>query len=114
MTHLLFSYGTLQLEKVQLASFGRKLKGHKAVLKGYKVGQLQITDPAVLELSNQQFHPVALKTGNADDQIEGMLFEVSAAELEMADKYEVSDYMRIQETFDSGHVGWIYIGQLSA
>lgn len=35
MTELLFSYGTLQLEKVQLESFGRVLKGTKdAMTKG--------------------------------------------------------------------------------
>lgn len=46
---LLFSYGTLQLEQVQLETFGRLLKGEKDVLSGYKITMLEITDPEVLE-----------------------------------------------------------------
>jgi hypothetical protein len=41
---LLFSYGTLQQENVQLANFGRTLSGTKDALKKYTVGEVRITD----------------------------------------------------------------------
>ncbi len=107
--HLLFSYGTLQLEKVQLESFGRILKGANDSLKGYKLGQLKITDPDVLAKSEKEFHPIAEMSDNSNDQVEGMLFEITQQELDEADAYEVDDYKRIEATFTSGKKGWIYV-----
>ena len=42
----LFSYGTLQQENVQLATFGRTLVGSKDQLIGYQLGKIDITDDA--------------------------------------------------------------------
>ena len=44
MHHFLFSYGTLQLDQVQLENYGRKLKGNKDLLKGYRIEDLEIAD----------------------------------------------------------------------
>ncbi|WP_195715212.1 hypothetical protein [Ancylomarina sp. 16SWW S1-10-2] len=41
--HLLFSYGTLQLEKVQIENYGHLLKGEKDSLLNYKLDKLEIT-----------------------------------------------------------------------
>ncbi|MFK7748761.1 MAG: gamma-glutamylcyclotransferase family protein [Kordia sp.] len=109
MKHYLFSYGTLQLENVQLASFGRKLIGEKEVLIGFKLKQLQITDEAVLAISEEKFHPIAIQTNNTNDRILGTLYQISQQELEQADRYEVSDYKRIEVTFQSRKKGWIYV-----
>lgn len=109
MLHNLFSYGTLQLEKVQIESFGRILTGKKDRLFGYRLGNLQITDPDVLAKSEQEFHPIALPSENEQDFIEGVLFEITSEELAQADRYEVSDYKRIEVTFESGKSGWIYV-----
>ncbi|WP_342342087.1 hypothetical protein [Pseudoalteromonas lipolytica] len=51
----LFSYGTLQYKQVQLDTFGRLLEGQPATLTGYIVGEIEITDPAVLKSSGQRF-----------------------------------------------------------
>jgi len=107
--HLLFSYGTLQLEKVQIESFGRILKGDHDALEGYKLGQLKITDPDVLAKSEKEYHPIAQFTNNPEDKVEGMLFEITQEELDQADAYEVDDYKRIEATFTSGKKGWIYV-----
>ncbi|MGY5352752.1 gamma-glutamylcyclotransferase family protein [Wenyingzhuangia sp. IMCC45533] len=107
--HLLFSYGTLQLEKVQLESFGRLLQGSKDSLKGYKLGQLKIVDPDVLAKSEKEYHPIAEISDHNHDEVQGMLFEITQDELEQADAYEVSDYKRIEATFTSGKKGWIYV-----
>lgn len=109
MKELLFSYGTLQLEKVQLESFGRKLKGTEETLFGYKLEQLKIKDKTVLEKSEQEFHPIAVPSKDPNDNIKGILFEISNVELKQSDLYEVSDYKRVKSIFASGKHGWVYV-----
>lgn len=109
MNIYLFSYGTLQLEKVQLESFGRILKGKKDKLFSYKLENIEITDEEVLRKSNKKFHPIAVKSNNKNDFISGVLFEITSEELQKADEYEVSDYQRVNEIFQSGTHGWVYI-----
>ncbi len=105
----LFSYGTLQLEQVQLETFNRILKGEKDALIGYELKMLEITDPEVLRKSNQQFHPILEFSGNETDIVEGMLYEVTEDEILKADEYEVDDYQRIETNFKSGKKGFIYV-----
>jgi gamma-glutamylcyclotransferase (GGCT)/AIG2-like uncharacterized protein YtfP len=111
MTHNLFSYGTLQLEKVQLENYGRILQGKKDFLTGYRMGNLEITDEVVLQKSEMKIHPVAIKTNDVHDVIEGMIFEITAEELEETDQYEVADYKRVLEKFNSGEMAWIYVAR---
>lgn len=106
---LLFSYGTLQKEQVQLETFGRVLKGENDKLPAYKLAYVEITDPEVLRKSGQQFHPIIKYSGNVDDSVEGVLFEVTHEEILAADEYEVADYKRIETLFTSGKTGFIYI-----
>ncbi len=54
---------------------------------------------------------MAVHSGNENDIIEGMIFEITEDELQATDKYEVSDYMRVIEKFESGKEAWIYIGK---
>ncbi|WP_284464661.1 gamma-glutamylcyclotransferase family protein [Chryseobacterium sp.] len=109
MPHL-FSYGTLQKELVQLETFGRILQGKKDALSGYKLRMLEITDPEVLRKSGQKYHPVLEFSGNGQDEVDGVLFEVTEAEILQADEYEVDDYKRIEAIFKSGEKGFIYVG----
>ncbi|AYN01960.1 gamma-glutamylcyclotransferase family protein [Chryseobacterium sp. 3008163] len=110
MPHL-FSYGTLQKEQVQLETFGRILKGKHDILIGYRLKMLEITDPEVLRKSNQKYHPILEFSGNTEDEVEGVLFEVSDEEIFKADEYEVDDYKRIETVFKSGKKGFIYVGK---
>ena len=110
--HYLFSYGTLQLESVQRQTYGRLLKGASDRLHGYTLDQIRITDPDVLAKSQQEFHPIARFTGNEDDFVQGIVFEISDEELEATDAYEVSDYERKGVQFASGKDGWIYVERL--
>lgn len=109
MIHYLFSYGTLQSEKVQIEIFGRILVGVKDTLKGYKLSQVEIKDAAVLQKSELQFHPIAMPSTDTNDEIHGTVFEVTSEELVQADEYEVDDYKRISVTLDSGKDAWIYV-----
>ena len=105
---LLFSYGTLQQENVQLANFGRRLKGVSDTLVNYKIDKIKITDKRVLRESGEEFHPILQYTGDAKDQVMGTVFELTAEELCQADDYEVEDYQRIRTTLKSGRNCWIY------
>ena len=105
---LLFSYGTLQLEAVQIESFGRKLNGSLDVLTGYELSEVEIHDSMVLSRSQQKFHPVAIP-GTIDDLIEGTVFDITDEELVQADTYEVSDYKRVSVVLKSGKTAWAYV-----
>lgn len=107
----LFSYGTLQKEQVQMETFERVLKGGQDVLTGYRLEMLEITDPEVLRKSSQKFHPVLKFSGNIEDEIKGILFEVTEEEILHADEYEVDDYQRIETVLKSGRSGFVYVGK---
>lgn len=109
--HNLFSYGTLQFENVQIETYGRKLEGHPDILSGYTIGKLEIKDADVIAKSGTAIHPVAIKSGNSNDCINGVIFEISDKELIATDTYEVSDYKRVLETFQSGKQAWVYIAR---
>lgn len=106
---LLFSYGTLQLDSVQIDSFGRLLHGSADALPGYALGQLEITDPAVLASSGQSHHPIARACDDPRQRIEGMVFQISDDELASADRYEVADYRRVLAELASGQLAWVYV-----
>lgn len=105
----LFSYGTLQRDSVQLATFGRLLDGADDAMPGYRTDLLEITDPDVLKTSGERFHPVVRASDNPEDQVDGRLFTLTAEELAHADRYEVSDYRRVLVTLASGIEAWVYV-----
>lgn len=108
MTEHLFSYGTLQLDGVQMTSFGRLLHGHADAMPGWRMEMIEITDPDVLKASGERFHPI-VRPGDEDDEVAGKVFEITADELAAADRYEVSDYKRVAVTLKSGVTAWVYV-----
>ena len=108
MSERLFSYGTLQQDEVQQASFGRLLKGAPDALAGWKQEMVEITDPDVLAKSGKRYHPIVMP-GDADDRVPGMVFEFTAEELAAADRYEVADYQRVAAKLASGLTAWVYV-----
>jgi hypothetical protein len=105
----LFSYGTLRQANVQTASFGRLLEGSPDLLPGYASVMIEIADPDVVATSGTRFHPAVIETGNPIDEVPGMLFAITEAELVAADKYEVADYKRIEVVLKSGKRAWVYV-----
>jgi hypothetical protein len=106
---LLFSYGTLQLKSVQLANFDRELKGQPDAMVGWHRAMVEITDPDVLRQSGATHHPIVSPSGNLDDEVPGVVFEMTPDELIAADGYEVADYKRILVTLRSGAEAWVYV-----
>jgi gamma-glutamylcyclotransferase (GGCT)/AIG2-like uncharacterized protein YtfP len=109
MEEHLFSYGTLQQEPVQLATFGRKLAGTAEILEGFRIDMIRIEDESVIAKSGQQYHPVIIHTGNREDTVNGTVFKITNAELLQADDYEVDEYKRIKVSLKSGNSAWVYI-----
>lgn len=110
----LFSYGTLQLESVQLATFGRRLAGKPDALVGFRLGQLAIRDAEVVRTSGVSHHPIVHATGDDADRVPGVVFEVTPAELAQADAYETDDYARLRVRLASGTRAWVYAAALAA
>ncbi len=108
-TVLLFSYGTLQHRTVQLATFGRELEGSSDALPGYATTLLEIRDPAVVEKSGKTHHSIAERSDDLAEELPGMVFRITPDELMAADRYEVSDYTRVQVTLKSGLKAWAYV-----
>ena len=106
----LFSYGTLRQPNVQRATFGRLLEGRPDALVGYALAPLAITDPAVVATSGSAIHSIARRTGGPGDIVEGVVFTITPAELEAADRYEVDAYARVLARLASGAEAFVYVG----
>jgi gamma-glutamylcyclotransferase (GGCT)/AIG2-like uncharacterized protein YtfP len=107
MSENLFSYGTLQKDEVQIELFGRLLKGAKDSLSGYKIAVIEITDESFLAKGEEKFQKTLVPS--KDDFIEGTVFEISAEELLLADRYEPENYRRIKVVLESETEAWIYV-----
>jgi hypothetical protein len=107
---LLFSYGTLRDPAVQKANFGRELAGRDDRILGFRLEQVEITDPRVLAVSGQTHHPILRVTGDAADGVDGSALEVTEDDLIRADEYEVDDYHRVEASLASGETAWVYVG----
>jgi hypothetical protein len=95
---LLFSYGTLQDDQVQLTTFGRLLRGERDELPGFEPSLVKIDDPHLVATSGKTHHANATHTGRQDD------------ELTAADRYEQrAAYKRRAVTLASGQQAWVYV-----
>ena len=106
----LFSYGTLQLDAVQRAVFGRLLTGEPDAMVGWTQVPLTITDPGVIETSGKAVHTIAKRTGDPADRVPGVVYFITADDLEAADRYEVDAYGRVEVELASGRKAFVYIG----
>jgi hypothetical protein len=105
---LLFSYGTLQEEAVQLSTFGRLLRGHPDELIGFELSTLRVQDPAFVAASGKSDHAIVRFDGKNESRVRGTAFDVSEEELAMADRYEPAGYNRISTTLASGRTAWVF------
>ena len=71
--------------------------------------RLEIKDEEVIATSGREHHPIARRIGGFNHRVPGTVFEVSEEELANADRYEVSDYTRIETVLASGKSAWVYI-----
>ncbi len=95
----LFTYGTLQDERLHHAIFQKKMEGSSDKLKGYRISEAKVDG----------VYPMAEHTGNEKDSIEGIVYEIVEEHLKEADDYEGELYERISVTLHSGKKAWVYI-----
>jgi hypothetical protein len=106
---LLFSYGTLQQEPVQLATFGRALEGQRDELRRYERAFVPVSNPALVARYGMTVTDTVAFTGKAEDGVEGTTLEVTDEELARSDEYETPfDYNRIFLILASGRAAWVY------
>ena len=107
----LFSYGTLQQPEVQRATFGRLLDGEPDVLQRHRLGLVEIKDPEAVATSGLTHHLNIVPSGRAEDEVPGVVLQLTEADLAAADAYEgPSDYRRARVTLKSGREAFVYIG----
>jgi gamma-glutamylcyclotransferase (GGCT)/AIG2-like uncharacterized protein YtfP len=93
----LFVYGTLQDPQVQQRIIGRIVTGTPDTLDGFFKSRIAMSDGI--------FPLVIPQHGSS---VEGMVLEVTAAELARMDIYETSAYRRIRVRLRSGQETWVY------
>ena len=112
---LVFAYGSLQQESVQLSTFGRRLHGRQDALVGFESSRVKIEDPQIVATSGSTHYGNVTFNGRDDSRVSGMVFELTDAELAAADQYErVAAYVRIAVTLASGTQAWVYVDARSA
>lgn len=109
MKEHLFSYGTLQKEKVQLELFGRVLNGSPDILRSYKAVTIEIGDESFLSRGEERYQQTLMATNDDNDTVAGTVLEITEEELLLADNYEPASYKRIYVVLESGNKAWIYL-----
>jgi Gamma-glutamyl cyclotransferase, AIG2-like len=112
---LLFSYGALQDERVQVATFGRRLHGRPDELPGFEPTLIRIDDPKVIASTGHTHYANASFTGSRESRVRGTVFVVTDAELAAADEYERgASYIRVSVVLASGTTAWLYVDARSS
>lgn len=110
MRTFLFSYGTLQLPRIQQAVFGKTLEGTKDSLIGYQLRELPLAEGEELPELEVAAYPIIHPSGDPADCIEGVVLEIDESDLLTCDEYEGPHYTRIREMLQSGISCWVYVG----
>ena len=108
MSVYLFVYGSLRDPAVQRALFDRLVEGVPDALPGYRLGKVTISDEGAIRTSGTATHLIVDPSDDPGDRVPGIVLRLSAAELEVADAYEVDDYARIAVTLESGIEAFVY------
>ena len=99
---LLFSYGTLRYDDVQVELFGRTLKGQDDQLVGFEQIPIEFN-----EGGRKIVHSI-VKRGSGDARVPGKVLDLTDDELAIADEYEPPAYVRISTKLGSGTEAWVY------
>ncbi len=107
---LLFSYGTLQRDDIQLSTFGRRLHGERDELLASEPSSVPIEDAAVAARLGRTHHANVTFTGREESRVAGMVFEITDTELVRVDAYEAAfAYERVLAPLASGRHAWVYV-----
>jgi gamma-glutamylcyclotransferase (GGCT)/AIG2-like uncharacterized protein YtfP len=105
----LFAYGTLQREDIQMDLFQKTLEGIPDRLTGYAKTAINL---AAGDGRYTQY-PVIYPTGDLNDVVEGMRYQVTEDELQQIDEYEGESYARMEVILESAKLAWVYVAATS-
>jgi hypothetical protein len=107
---LVFSYGSLQEEAVQLETFGRRLTGFPDALVGYETELVPVTRKDDPHYGRKTHHLNLKANGRAQSRVAGTALDVSDAELALTNRFEErSGYARIAARTAGGRDVWLYV-----
>jgi gamma-glutamylcyclotransferase (GGCT)/AIG2-like uncharacterized protein YtfP len=107
---LIFSYGSLQQEAVQISIYGRPLGGEADELVDWVRGQIAVPKSHKAAAAGlTHYANVTFSPGSAS-RVPGTVFELTAAELVITDAYEEdAEYVRVVAALASGRSAWVYV-----
>jgi len=107
---LIFSYGSLQHEDVQLAVYGRIVRGEPDSLVGWTLTCIEVPRSHKAASSGATHYANVERSTQSANAVAGTLLELTDAELEASDGYERdADYVRVLNTLASGRSAWVYV-----
>ena len=108
--HLLFSYGDLQRDEIQIEAFGRLLVGLPDYLPSCVQVLIAINDPAIRAATGKTHHANLHFSRELDSRVSGIAYEVTPGELLVADQFEAEfSYCRVSRRLASGRDAWVYV-----
>jgi len=107
---LLFSYGSLQEDAVQLSVYGRVLHGERDALVHCVREQIAVPPWHKAAIAGITHYANVTFDSDSEDRVEGTVLELTDAELTASDRYEQdADYVRVMTTLASGRRAWVYV-----
>lgn len=107
---LLFACGTLTLEKVHLALFGRVLPYEEDALPGYTTRTVVLEDEEILSTTGSATHLSMVPCGAPGAAVQGRAMQLTNAELTRMDPHQNDHHRRKRVTLASGREAWAYLG----
>ncbi|RYY26629.1 MAG: gamma-glutamylcyclotransferase [Sphingomonadales bacterium] len=106
---LLFACGTLTLEKVHLAMFGRVLDYTDDTLPGYVTRTVVLEDKQILSTTGSATHLSMVASDAPGAAVAGRAMQLSDVEMVRMDPYQSAHHRRASVTLASGRTAWAYV-----
>jgi gamma-glutamylcyclotransferase (GGCT)/AIG2-like uncharacterized protein YtfP len=107
---LIFSYGSLQQEAVQVSTYGRVLRGDSDELIGWVRTLIKVPGWHKAAAAGVSHYANVERSPESGGRVAGTVFELTDAELAATDAYERdSEYRRAVAVLASGRSAWVYV-----
>jgi gamma-glutamylcyclotransferase (GGCT)/AIG2-like uncharacterized protein YtfP len=107
---LIFSYGSLQEEAVQLSVYGRVLHGEADAMVGWVCTLIEVPKWHKAASSGTTHYANVARSPKAESRVAGTVLDLTDAELISSDGYERdAEYVRVMITLASGRDAWVYV-----
>ncbi len=107
---LIFSYGSLQQEAVQVSVYGRVLRGEPDALAGWVQTRIEVPKSHKAASLGTTHYANVVRSPQTSTSVEGTVLELTELELNASDEYErEAGYARVMITLASGRSAWVYV-----